>query len=383
MKKLSFRGEYINPVLRFIYYGSHRRKFLREMAIKSRQNELFRNKFDKDTENIIAFLVPGADINTGKDSVSGGVISIASLYAETEKLGKLHGCKLIMCTFPLEHLIFRHSTFESAIPIFRFNQLTTDLPNLKKLILHIPEFMVSYLNSNISIRQRNFLSNIPDLQINILNQNIRLMPGEGIIRSLRILTSNITVTTAHVKYCTEAYRKEFGVPLHFFSTFASPENYRFAEYREKENIVVLSPDDEEKNRELMQIFKDEFPDLKVIVIKNLKYEDYKSLIAKAKWSVTFGEGLDFYFIEPVFSGGISFALFNELFFTPDFKGLSTVYADYSSFKKEIVQQIRQLDNEQNYNDCQKLIFQLCAKYYSKEQYRKNIAAFYNGQYTYA
>jgi len=53
--------------------------------------------------------------------------------------------------------------------------------------------------------------------------------------------------------------------------------------------------------------------LSVQIIRNLTYDQYKSLVSRAKWALTFGEGLDGYFIEPVFSGAIAFAVYNEQF----------------------------------------------------------------------
>ena len=208
------------------------------------------------------------------------------------------------------------------------------------------------------------------------------MPGKEIIQSLFWFTPRVTITTAHAKYCSLAYRSAFGVPLHFFSTFASPENYLSIPFKDKGNVILFSPDDDEKNLEVMEIIKVNFPDYELQVIKGLKYEDYKSLIARAKWSLTFGEGLDFYFIESVFSGSISFAIFNDLFFTADFEGLSTVFDTYDALKEGIVRRIRQLDNEVAYEEYQKQLFHICAKYYSKEQYRKNVVEFYKGEYTY-
>jgi len=379
----SFQEKYNKPVLRFFYYQNQRKKVFREIGIRSRQNKMLEKRFDPETEALIVFLVPGADWYTGKDAISGGVLSIASLYEETEKLKDLHGCSVMMCTFPKAHLLLKHTNFENDIPVFRFEQLTQNFPKLRKLILHIPELFVEYFGYSLNPKQVSFLRNLSDLHINILNQNVRLMPDKVVIQSLFTFTSKITITTAHAKYCTAQFRELYGVPLHFFSTFASPESYRFVPYQEKENIMVLSPDDAEKNSDLMAIMKTQLPNLELIVIQNLSYQAYKSLIAKAKWSITFGEGLDFYFIEPVFSGSISFALYNELFFTPDFKELPTVYSSYASLKEGIVDQIRKLDNEADYNRHQKPIFDRVAQYYSREQYRNNIADFYRAKYTHA
>ena len=150
----------------------------------------------------------------------------------------------------MEHLLIKHTNFENEIPVFRFDQLTNKFPNLKRLILHIPELYVKEFRPSISLKQASFLRNIPNLHINILNQNIRLMPGKEIIQSLFWFTPRVTITTAHAKYCSLAYRNAFGVPLHFFSTFASPENYLYIPFKDKGNVILFSPDDDEKNLEV-------------------------------------------------------------------------------------------------------------------------------------
>jgi hypothetical protein len=373
----------LKRIYRLLRYRNERHKFSREIGIRKMQNHLLTQNYDSAITRLIVFLVPGSDWATGRDNISGGVLSIASLYGETRAIESVHQSKLIMCTFPLDHLLLRHTNFENDIDVYRFSQLQVYFRNLKELTLHIPEFLVEHFEHSTSSADKHFLKGIPSLQINILNQNIKLMPSREVIDSLRSFTQNITMTTAHKKYCTRALREAYGVPLHFFSTFASPEGYVFSPYAQKENLLLLSPDDAEKNREVIELLKGEIPGLQTRVINGLTYDAYKELIGRAKWSITFGEGLDFYFIEPVFSGAVSFAIYNEDFFTPDFKEIKTVYSSYAELKERLVADLAALDNEHQYSALQQQQFLLCSKYYSKEQYRKNIATFYNRRYTFA
>jgi hypothetical protein len=381
MNRYSFAEKTFKPAFRFVYYKNQRRKVIRELGLRRRQDKLLKKLYEKETERLIVFLVPGADWGTGKDRISGGVLSIASLYNETQKIADVHDSKLIMTTFPLEHLLLHHTNFKNEINVFRFSQLRGHFPELKELVLHIPELLVAHFDSCTSPEDKRFLRDIPGLHINILNQNIRLMPSREVIDSLRSFTPKITVTTAHKKYCTRALREVYGVPLHFFSTFASPESYVFKTYGEKENLLLLSPDDQQKNLEVIELLKKKMPHLKTKVISGLTYDAYKELIGKAKWSITFGEGLDFYFIEPVFSGSISFAIYNEEFFTPDFKQLGTIYGSYKELLEKIADDMRRLDSPEGFPGYQREQFNLCARYYSFEQYRRNIETFYQGEYT--
>lgn len=98
--------------------------------------------------------------------------------------------------------------------------------------------------------------------------------------------------------------------------------------------------------------------------------------------MTFGEGLDGYFVEPVFSGGISFSANNSKFFTEDFKSLRTVYDNYDVLIKNICLAIKDLDTEKTYVEYQKRQYDICSKYYSYREYVNNLKSLYKGEYAY-
>jgi hypothetical protein len=377
-----FMNNYLKPLIRFFWYPHSRKKFFKEISIAKKQNICIKNKFSKSTKKIIIFFVPGALLDTGIDNISGGVLSIASLYEETKKLEKIHQSKCLMCTFPLEYLLLKHTRFENDITVYRLDLILKYFTDIEDLIIHIPEIFVHEFEIRLNKFEKYSLNKISNLHINILNQNIRLMPSKNEIDILRKYSKNITITTAHSKYSTLFFRNLYGVPLHFFSTFASPENYINTSYKQKKNLLLLSPDNAIKNSEIIQIIAQKLPHIKTQVIQNLKYDEYKELICEAKWCLTFGEGLDFYFIEPVFSGGVGFAIYNEQFFTSDFKAINTIYNDYDKVIQNIVDDILYLDNEESYNALQQQQFNLCSKYYSYKNYKKNIELFYQGDYTF-
>jgi hypothetical protein len=206
------------------------------------------------------------------------------------------------------------------------------------------------------------------------------MPGSGDIDVLKALAGRVTITTAHQKYCSAEYRQQFGLPIHKLSVWISPEQYQFRKWADKEDLLVVSPDQHPMKEEVLELLG-RLPGLTVRIIQNLTYTEYKDLISRAKWSLTFGEGLDGYFIEPIFSGAIGFAVFNEQFFTPDFGELATVYSSYQQLIGKIGRDIRDMDNEPAFAAYQQQEYALCAKYYSYEQYRSNIQAFYKEKYT--
>lgn len=374
--------EFIRKIYRLFRYRNESSQQWRELGFRRRQQALIRKTFSPATEKLIVFLVPGADPFTGKDTVSGGVISIVSICEETREMKNIHGAETILCTINGDALLLKHDNFENNTPVFRFAQLPAYFKSVKSLLVHVPEFMVAMFFERLTTADRQWLSGIDQVQLNIMNQNIRLMPGPEVIDAARKEVNTVTITTAHQKYCTQDYRNHFGVPIHKLSVWISPEQYDRKAWARKENLLVVSPDQHPQKEQILAALS-AIPGLTVQIIRNLTYSQYKELIARAKWSLTFGEGLDGYLIEPVFSGAISFAVYNEQFFTPDFGALQTVYADIDLLKQSIAQDMQRFNGTPEGEAYQQAQFELCAYYYSKEQYRKNIRAFYQQAYTYA
>jgi hypothetical protein len=279
-----------------------------------------------------------------------------------------------------DHLLLKHQRFANNTNVYRFEQLAAYFTGVTNIIIHLPEFLVESFPGLLSITDLSWLKQMKQVHINIMNQNIRLMPEPDKIAGLRQLAQKITITTAHQKYCSPHFREHYGIPVHKLSVWISPEQYRFVNWADKENLLVVSPDVHPMKATILERLQT-IKGLTVQIIQNLTYEQYKLLVSRAKWTLTFGEGLDGYFIEPVFSGAVAFAVYNDEFFTPDFKGIHTVYDSYEKLYESIIRDIDILDEFGKYSDYQKQQFDLCARYYNTDQYRKNIAAFYKGTYT--
>ena len=87
----------------------------------------------------------------------------------------------------------------------------------------------------------------------------------------------------------------------------------------------------------------------------MTYSQAKAANEQAKWGVTFGEGMDLYFLEAVFSGGIGFAVYNDEFFPPDCKGLPTVFNSYEQMLRELPAMLERLDNPSAFDECHRAI----------------------------
>jgi hypothetical protein len=219
-----------------------------------------------------------------------------------------------------------------------------------------------------------------ELHLNVLVQNIDSLQGQDVAELNRF--GKVTCTTAHDAYSNPATREALGVPMHKLGVLSGSELYSQSGYQDKESLLIVSHDDHPLKEQVLLKIAQSLPDLKIQVIRDLSYEDYLRLIRRAKWSLTFGEGLDGYFTQPIFSGGISFAVYNDRFFTPAFAKLETVYPSWESLMNRITEDLRRLDEPLAYNRCWREAYDLLSNLHRTEHFRENLRTFYRGEYTF-
>lgn len=366
----------IQFIYRWIKYPSFRERVAREPALRKAQKVDFGQSFSADKKKWVVFVIPGADFFTGRERISGGLISITSLCTESRKL--LTDSNVLMCTQPNDPLLFQLKSFKNDEKIYNWDLIEQNISG--ELILHLPEYLVdTWIGEHAHLIKR--ISQKCFVHINVMNQNIRLMPEPSKIDVLKDLSNKTTITTAHDQYCTLHYRKIYGVSLHKFSVWISPEQYNRISFEKKKNLLVYSPDNHPMKQEVLEKLRS-ISGLQLKEIKGLTYEEYKGTIETAKFSITFGEGLDGYFIEPVFSGAVSFAVYNEDFFTEDFKKLKGVYGNWSELLSVLADEVKVLgQTSAKFYESQENQFELLAKYYSYQIYCENIYKFYAKSYT--
>lgn len=367
-------------IYRLLRYQAEWKKQFREFKIRKQQLKAI-NNIDPTIEKAIVFFIPGADYFTGKENITGGLMSIVSLAQETSQIFNTTSTVMICSTFYNEHLIYKLATFENNTIILRPKLIEESLKNIKELIIHIPELFVEdfvrHQCDNLWLR------NITYVHINILNQNIQLMPPIEIIKQLKVSFTKCTMTAAHKKYCTESYRKKYDMPLHLFSTYVSPELYSYRSSNQKEKLILFSPDNNNLNIKLVDYLSKHLLDYRFQVIKNLTYNSYKELISKAMFVVTLGEGLDGYFVETYFSGGVAFALKNLNFFDEKYLQLPCLFASQVNLEKFLLNLIEHYSNEREYNLLNERVVALLSEDYSYKSYQNNLKKFYDKEYTFA
>jgi hypothetical protein len=118
------------------------------------------------------------------------------------------------------------------------------------------------------------------------------------------------------------------------------------------------------------------------VIQNIPFGDYLKLEREAKWSLTFGEGMDAYFLGVFLRGGIGFAVYNEDFFTPEYQRMHTVYPSFAALQSSIVEDIKLLDSKSAMESCNSQLRQVIAGVWGPDKTKDALESFYRGQFTY-
>lgn len=325
------------------------------------------------TRRLIIFLTPG------HDGPSGGTLSIAWTYRESQLVSDLHGAKVAICTVPGEPPLLKYTWFKNSNYLLDLEGLLNRCNELDYLLIHIPEYAVNQMAEWFGSYEPK-LNKIKELHLNVLVQHIDIMRGQDLKRLARF--GKVTCTTAHEAYSNEATRAALGVSLHRLSCCNGPERYTLSRYEDKQPLLMVGHDKHPLKEKVIAQIEKALPSLKVQVIQGLTFEEYLEVAQRAKWSLTFGEGLDSYFSDPVFCGGVSFAVYNERFFTPEFAKLETVYPSWDVLMDRITTDLQRLDEPVAYKRCWRAAWDLLNDLYSVERFRQNLRSFYRGEYTF-
>jgi hypothetical protein len=306
-------------------------------------------------------------------------MAIALMYEESLALRDIHQAGVVMCTVPGDPPLLKYSWFENSRYMLDLAAVLKRCGPLDYLLIHIPDFKVNQVAEWLTSVSRTLLGKIGALHLNVMVFNIDMIKEQDIAALARF--GKVTCTTAHAAYSNAATRDAIGVPLHRLVICTGAEFYSPVKYGDKEPLLVVSPDAHPARELVLQEIAQKQPELRIQVIEGLTYEAYKKLIQRAKWSLTFGEGLDGYFAEPVFSGAISFAVFNARFFTPGFAELETVYSSWDVLRQKIAADISRLDEPVAYTQCWQRAYELLSEQLDTNRFREQLRTFYRGEYT--
>jgi hypothetical protein len=317
----------------------------------------------------IVFIVPGFD------RVDGGILSLSSLVDETRKLAALHGAEVFACPFPGDPPLAAYTQFDNNLRLVAYRQLMAALGGRRpEVLIHIPEVYVAGASERLklrALRERGI-----QIRINILLQNIDHAPGRGDIDRLREI-AEVTITTAHKAYSTPEVAKRFGGELFHLSVWNTPERYEITAPSAKKDIILLSPDEHPQRAWVLTELKRSLPDFEFRVVENMPYREYRALCSAARLAITFGEGLDGYYIESIFSGGVSSAVYNERFFLPKYRGLPLMYENWNELVERLPPDFLSLKDEQHYLAAHRRQLAVAGSDYPPGEYTRNLKEFYS------
>lgn len=346
----------------------YRRSRTRDAVLSLRTRKRVDRLIDASNRRFVVFLVLGRNI------VNGGALSIFSIAKETQSLLGAKGVSTAVCTGPGQPRILHYTKFDNDIDILAFADLLPRFPPGAEVMVHIPELWTKAFGTDcLSVYRTR-----PDVKwhFNILLQNIDLVPQRTEIEKLGE-TGVTTATTAHKAYATDETARRIGCPVHYLSTWVCPEEYERLDYDCKEKVVMVSPDPNPDRGAILRQISTALPDHTIVEIRNMTYRKYRSVVRTAKFAFTFGEGLDGYLVETIFSGGVAMAVYNERFFTEEYRDLNGIFPNVENAIANVAGFLKRADEETRFEAIAARQFSVAAKNYVRAEYLQNIKSFYN------
>lgn len=345
--------------MKYIYYSQ-------------KQNECLSSNLKK-AEHLVVFLIPN------EERISGGLMSIFNLAATSRKLKVPDNAEVLLMTVIGKHkrTYIKQKNFKNNETIFRFEQIL-EFQNLKKLWIHIPEYACYDINHAFPKKFFNFIAAVPMLNINIMNQNINIMPDKQSFEKLLNVNCNLSQTVAHHRYGTQEICNKFGIPTLLIPAYLDVDSYPSSSYSGKENLIIYSNDENMYKGEIIKRLEKELPDYCLIEINNMTFDTFMGYVKRSKFSITFGEGFDYYFIHEFQKGGVGFAVYNKEFFpSEDYFAFKNIFRDYEDMLENIVERVRLLDNKDEYNELNNTVMKALNKLYSSAEYENRIKRLFN------
>ncbi len=322
-------------------------------------------------KKLVIFFIPGIQ------RVTGGVLQIFSLHRMTRELLGGVDTDTLICWLPGEGWDSHHfDGFSNDVTVFPLEMVLDTIATDCELMFHLPEYATAAFIKHVGMRRLARLRAAHRLRINILNQNIESMAAPRLVAGLKRMFPDLCCTAGNPAWATEEEQRRLNIPIHVLPTWYYPDDAPWLPYEAKRNLMIVSPDRNPHRERVLGAIGEALPDLEIKVIQGLKYEQYLEFERAAKWSLTFGEGLDGYFYGPVLRGGISFAVSNGTFDLPGLETIRTAYADYEVMAARIAADIRDLDSKERYEAYNRTVREPFLRAFGRERTATGLSAFY-------
>jgi len=326
--------------------------------------------------------------NVARNTIGGGMLSINRFLGNAASLYKdLDAIRVVSSGVPLNLPAVDHSLFEAAAPQIEFPYIT-NTSKAEDVWLFLPEVFAIEFVASLTKAEREWLLTRRKLKVVVMNQNNDLMPSPQALQDAFFpLSAQIVVTTAHTRYCTQRQASRYGVPFKQMTPFLPPVVSRNLDA--KKRIIMLSPDEIHGDphgitrEQVLERLRSELPEFDLVTVRNMSVEQYLDLASRAMFSLTFGEGLDGYFIEPVLGNGVSFAVYNSTFFPERFQNAKTLYLGWQELMDDMPAAVRaMMGSTSAYEANARELHELVSNEYSDERSRAELASVLAGEVDY-
>lgn len=345
-------------------------------ASSALQNILFPEELEK-SERVMIFLVPYFNV------MSGGIYSIFSIATHARRMKTLHNWDVVVMTLPNSGNVtyIRNRHFINNLDVFRFSQILR-LKKAKQLYIHIPEYAAPSFLEVLTDQETRFLDSMESVYLNILNQNIRLMPLADQLSALAQKFPMIGQSVAHHAYFGLEFAHKYKLNTMLLPAYTDLSDYFPLPLEKKEKLIIYSPDDASYKSDCLSILKSHFPEFEMVEIRDITFDKFMNYASRCLFSITFGEGMDGYFSQPILQGGISFSVYNDEFFpSKDFLNYQNIFENQEVMLRELPLRINDfLNNEELYKSLNLELKSMHDSYYKKDEYLQNIEALCNRQY---
>ena len=334
--------------------------------IRNELNFRFREKVDQT--RIVVFVLPSEDL------ISGGVMSVISIYRELKKLEHDLGINVFLSTHPQAPHFEGYTMHNRDVKVYGFKHVITKVLPDSTILFHIPEAHVIQFFLGLRHTELDKLKDDKRLtyDVNILNQNPVYFPKKEELRLFISRIRDLTQTTAHYAYNKQFKLGDRLVPSSYLSAYVGIDISEVVPYEKKRNAILVSHDDHPQKESVLKTLQKAIPNLEIIVVNNIPFEEYTELQKSCKFGLTFGEGVDSYFVQCILDGGIGFAVANPVFFTEDIKAFPTVFESFEKMQENLPRLINEMNAPISFSKTVNEIRPVLGKYYRFAAYTQRI-----------
>lgn len=320
-------------------------------------------------EAVMVILIPE------HNEMSGGIYSFFSIAKAAHALRHKHNYRILLMTRPnwLDETYLRQRNFRNSEDVFRFSQITR-CRQARTVYLHIPEYAAPSFVESLDKETLGFLRSRERLFVNILNQKTDIMPPKEAFEDLRAIATEITQSVAHHAYFGQEFADRYDLPTLLLPAYTDLSAYDAIPFEEKERLIIYSPDSADYRGSVLEALKTGLPDYRLQEIRGITFDRYMDLATLCRFSITFGEGFDGYLAQPIYQGGVGFAVYNEEFFpSKEIAAFPNIFVSGAEMASDIVRRIRTMESDREaYAAANRMMMRVYDRLYSKEDYTRRV-----------